>query len=53
MAKPQSRAVKTSFNIKGALINNFGAIGKRLVVKTTVSLNFLNIRFCRRLQRDK
>jgi hypothetical protein len=33
MAKPQSSAVKSSFNIKGAVINKFRAIGKRLIAK--------------------
>jgi hypothetical protein len=34
--------VKSSFNIKGALINKFRAIGKRVIAKQPVSLKQLN-----------
>jgi hypothetical protein len=33
MAKPQSSAVKSSLSTKGAVINEFRAIGKRLIAK--------------------
>jgi hypothetical protein len=33
MAKLQSNAVKSSFSIKAAVINKFGAVDKRLIAK--------------------
>jgi hypothetical protein len=39
MAKLQSNAVKSSFSIKAAVINKFGAIDKRLIAKRPGSLN--------------